>query len=265
MKAMIFAAGLGTRLKPLTDTLPKALVPISGKPLLEHVSRRLMASGIDEVVVNVHHFADDIEKWISGQDWLCQNPEDKTQGKMLMQVSDERKALLETGGAVLHARKYLEGCGSFLIHNVDILSDCDLPWLMDQVRPEAVGTLLVSSRSTTRYFLFHPHTLRLVGWTNIKTGECRMSDPAMKPEECKAYAFTGIHILSDRVFDLMAQYVKEKELPEDEAGVRFSIVDFYLWLAAKEPVYGVPAENLKLLDVGKLDALAPAQEFVSKC
>jgi NDP-sugar pyrophosphorylase family protein len=264
MKAMIFAAGLGTRLKPLTDTLPKALVPVSGKPLLEHVARRLMASGIDEAVVNVHHFADDIEAWISAQDWLCGNLEEKTPGKMLMQVSDERKMLLETGGAVLHARRYLGGCGNFLIHNVDILSDCDLPWLMDQVRPDAVGTLVVSSRSTTRYFLFHPQTLRLVGWTNVKTGECRMSDPTMSPEDCKAYAFTGIHVLSDRVFGLMAEYVQESELPSDECGTRFSIVDFYLWAAAKHPIYGVPVQDLKLLDVGKLAALGPAEEFVAQ-
>ena len=108
MKAMIFAAGLGTRLKPLTDTLPKALVPVCGKPLIEYVVRKLKASGIDEAVVNVHHFADMVEDWTMSQDI------------MKISVSDERKILLETGGAVLHARRYLEGCGSFLIHNVDI-------------------------------------------------------------------------------------------------------------------------------------------------
>ena len=101
MKAMIFAAGLGTRLKPITDTLPKALVPVCGQPLIGHVARKLMDSGIDEAVVNVHHFADKIEDWIAEQDWICTNVQDKVPGKMLMQVSDERKALLETGGAVL--------------------------------------------------------------------------------------------------------------------------------------------------------------------
>ena len=111
MKAMIFAAGLGTRLKPITDTLPKALVPVCGKPLIEHVARRLKASGIGEAVVNVHHFADKVEAWVAEQDI------------MPMDISDERQMLLETGGAVLHAREYLEGCGHFLIHNVDILSD----------------------------------------------------------------------------------------------------------------------------------------------
>ena len=110
---MIFAAGLGTRLKPITDTLPKALVPVCGRPLIEHVSRKLMASGIDEAVVNVHHFADKIEAWVGEQDWICTDCHDKSEGRMLVQISDERNMLLETGGAVLHARKYLEGCGHF--------------------------------------------------------------------------------------------------------------------------------------------------------
>ena len=101
---MIFAAGLGTRLKPLTDTLPKALVPVGGRPLIEHVLRKLMAAGVDGAVVNVHHFADKVEEWLGSQDWICP-----------VQVSDERERLLETGGAVLHARSYLEHCGQFLI------------------------------------------------------------------------------------------------------------------------------------------------------
>ena len=138
MKAMIFAAGLGTRLKPITDTLPKALVPVCGLPLIGHVAHKLMESGIDEAVVNVHHFADKIEDWIAEQEWICTGQQDKAPGKMLMQVSDERKALLETGGAVLHARPYLDGCGHFLIHNVDIFSNCDIPWFQSQVREDAL-------------------------------------------------------------------------------------------------------------------------------
>lgn len=264
MKAMIFAAGLGTRLKPLTDTMPKALVPVCDKPLLEHVARRLMAFGIEETVVNVHHFADLIEEWISAQDWICTRPEDRKPGMMLMQVSDERRMLLETGGAVLHARPYLEGCGTFLIHNVDIFSDCDFGWLSSQVHEDAVATLLVSERKTSRYFLFHPKTLRLAGWKNVSAGEIRMCDPAIDPDACLAYAFTGIHLLSDRIFGLMDDYVKEKDVPSGDAGARFSIVDFYLWAAARQPVYGVPADDLRLLDIGKLDALSPAEAFLDK-
>lgn len=253
MKAMIFAAGLGTRLKPITDTLPKAMVPVCGKPLIEHVSRKLLSFGIDEVVVNVHHFADKIEDWIASQDY------------MQMQVSDERKMLLETGGAVLHARQYLEGCGHFLIHNVDIMSNADLKWLESQVADDALATLMVSDRPTKRFLLFHPETMRLVGWHNTDTGDYSLADKTMKVEDCLAYGFSGIHIMSDKVFDLMDQYVAERGLPVDpEAGVRFPIMSFYLWAAMKTPIYGVVAENLDFLDVGKLDTLKQAEEMFAR-
>ncbi|MBO5708968.1 MAG: NTP transferase domain-containing protein, partial [Bacteroidales bacterium] len=183
MKAMIFAAGLGTRLKPLTDTLPKALVPVSGKPLMELTLEKLRKSGFGEAVVNVHHFADKIEEWLAEQDWISLQTGESAEGNMLVQVSDERDLLLETGGAVLHARKYLEGCGHFLIHNVDIISNCDLGWLMAQVRPDALATLLVSKRKSSRYLLFEPETMRLVGWMNEKTGELRLAGPHIKEEE----------------------------------------------------------------------------------
>ena len=260
MKAMIFAAGLGTRLKPLTDVLPKALVPISGKPLLEHTCRKLMQSGINECVINVHHFADKIEEWVKNQEWMSSTGiADASQ--MSVQFSDERCRLLETGGAILKARPYLEGCGRFLIHNVDILSDCDIRWLESQVRPDAVATLLVSARKSSRYFLFHPDTMRLIGWKNVNTGDQILVDPQVDPEKCAALAFSGIHILSDKVPDIMEEYVNERGL-DDSAPARFPIIDFYLWAASRAPIYGVQAETLRLLDVGKLDAIAPAEEFV---
>lgn len=258
MKSMIFAAGLGTRLKPLTDTLPKALVPVAGRTLLEHVCRKLMASGINETVINVHHFADKMESWISSQDWISLSgvPE---HGKMTVHISDERVMLLETGGAVLHARRFLEGCGTFLVHNVDILSDCDISWLESQVRPDALATLLVSNRKTSRFFLFAPDSMRLVGWKNVATGDVIMSEPSLDPDDCLAYGFSGIHILSDSVFGLMDEYLMEMGLPAD---AKFSIKDFYLWAASKRPIYGAAGEGLRLLDVGKLDALLPAEDFV---
>ena len=101
MKAMIFAAGLGTRLKPLTDTLPKALVPVCGKPLIEHVARKLQAAGIDDVVVNIHYFADKVEQWVDEQPWIVKGDEDAVPGKMRFAISDERALLLETGGNIL--------------------------------------------------------------------------------------------------------------------------------------------------------------------
>lgn len=248
---MIFAAGLGTRLKPITDTLPKALVPVNGKPLIEYVCRKLKAAGVEEAVVNVHHFADKLESWIAGQDI------------MPLHVSNEREMLLETGGAVLHARPYLEGCGQFLIHNVDIFSNADLRWLQTQTKKEALSTLLVSSRPTRRFLLFHPQTMRLAGWNNTDTGEHCLIDGSLSVEDCLAYAFSGIHVMSDRVFALMDRYVQEKGLTADPVkGVRFPIMNFYMWAAAIEPIYGALAENLDFLDVGKLDTLSKAEEML---
>ena len=261
---MIFAAGLGTRLKPLTDTLPKALVPVCGKPLIEHVARKLQASGIDEAVVNIHYFADKVEEWASSQEWISFSKEDAMDGRMLFEISDERELLLETGGAVLHARRFLEGCGKFLIHNVDILSNCDIRWFESQVKGDALATLLVSERKTTRFLLFEPATLRLVGWMNTDAGDYCVVSPEINPADCRALAFSGIHILSDKVLELMEEYVREKGLPVDEVkGTRFPIMSFYMWAAAKHPVYGVVAKDLQFIDVGKLDALKPAEEFVN--
>lgn len=247
MKAMIFAAGLGTRLKPITDTMPKAMVPVCGKPLIEHVALKLKSSGITDAVVNVHHFADQIKDWVAAQEI------------MPIAVSDESARLLETGGAVLKAREYLEGCGSFLIHNVDIFSNADLGWLASQVRPEALATLLVSERKTTRFLLFHPDDLHLVGWLNTDQNDYHLADPSLKVEDCIRYAFSGIYILSEKVLDVMEDYVAEKDLPRDEAGVRFPIMSFFMWAARKYPMYGVVCRDLNFLDVGKIDTLEQAE------
>ncbi len=270
MKAMIFAAGLGTRLKPITDTLPKALVPVCGKPLIDYVCRKLMAAGINEAVVNIHHFADKIEAWAHGQDWVVTSKAewedmDSKDGKMFIELSDERAMLLETGGAVLHARRYLEGCGHFLIHNVDIFSNADLKWLEEQVRPDALATLLVSDRKTTRFLLFHPETMRLVGWLNTDKDDYHLEDQGLKVEDCRALGFSGIHVLSDEVLTLMDEYIKEKNLPLDEAkGTKFPIMNFYMWACMKRPIYGAVAENLDFLDVGKLDTIELAESYAKK-
>ena len=160
-RAMLFAAGLGSRLKPLTDSMPKALVPVCGKPLLEHQLQKLKASGFSDVVINVHHFADMIE------DWCQQHPM-----QMRILFSDERAELLETGGGIKHAVPLLHDAREgFLIHNVDILSNADLRKLA-KVGKDKAATLLVSERETSRYLLFDDD-MRLVGWTNTTTGEVR--------------------------------------------------------------------------------------------
>ena len=250
MKALIFAAGLGTRLKPITDTLPKALVPVCGKPLIEHVARKLKASGVESAVVNVHHFADMIEEWADGQDI------------MPMEVSDEREMLLETGGGVLHAKPYLEGCGHFLIHNVDIISDLDIGWLASQIRPDAMATLLVSDRVTSRYLLFDPETMRLKGWTNVSTGEVRSPYADLDVAKCRRLAFSGIHIMSDTVFEALEEYAESHGL--DSRNPRFPIMDFYISACASHEIRGVEAHDLHLVDVGKLDTIEIAEREISR-
>ena len=245
MKAMVFAAGLGTRLKPITDSLPKALVPICGQPLLGHVLRKLQAAGYTEAVVNIHHFPSLIREYLSGRDFGLE-----------VHVSDESDALLETGGGVRHAKELLLPCDEpFLVHNVDIISDVDLSWFRAQVHPEALATLLVSDRPTQRYLLFRKGDLRLVGWTNIGTGEVRSPYRDLDPSACLRYAFSGIHLLSPAVFDAF-----------DALGMpaRFPIMDFYLEACARYPVYGVPAPGLTLVDVGKIETLPEAERVCEK-
>lgn len=242
MKAMVFAAGLGTRLKPLTDTLPKALVPVGGEPLLAHVIRKLASYGYDDIIVNVHHFARQIREYLADAEFGVR-----------IRVSDETDLLRETGGAVRHARPLLEGDGPFLIHNVDILSDLDLDWFRSEARPDALANILVSDRETSRYFLFDD-AMRLVGWTNVKTGEVRSPYPGLDPAACRKYAFAGIHLQSQAIFRAFEEY---------GFGERFPIVDFYLKACADHPVYGIVPEKLRLIDVGKMDSLAEAERLYS--
>ncbi|MBO7623284.1 MAG: nucleotidyltransferase family protein [Bacteroidales bacterium] len=240
MKAMIFAAGLGTRLRPLTDTLPKALVPVGGAPLLYHVLMKLKAAGITEFVINVHHFADKIVSYLEENDRFG----------MDISISDETDGLLETGGGILHARQFLDG--PFLVHNVDILSNLDVASFIGKARPEALATLLVSDRQTSRYLLFDDD-MRLKGWTNISTGEVRSPYPDLDPASCRKLAFSGIHLVSDKIFDAFGEY---------GFSGRFPIMDFYLKACRDCPVYGAVQPGLELMDVGKTDTLAQAEEFL---
>jgi NDP-sugar pyrophosphorylase family protein len=231
------------------------LVPVCSQPLLKHLIDKLKGAGYSEAVINIHHFAEKIK------DYVAQN------GNFGMDISfsDETDMLRETGGGIRHAAKLLDDGEPFLVHNVDILSNADLQWLQSEVRSEALATLLVSERETTRYLLFAPDTMRLVGWHNTDSGAYHLADESIALEDCRALGFSGIHILSDRVLGLMEEYARSRDLPvEDPAGVKFSIMNFYLWAASAYPIYGVVAKDLEFLDVGKLDALAPAEEFVRR-
>ena len=240
MKAMIFAAGLGTRLRPITDTMPKALVPVCGKPLLYHTICKLRDAGYDDIVVNVHHFPEQIRQYLQEHDFgvrIC--------------ISDESEQLLETGGGILAARHLLAGDAPFLVHNVDIVSNLDLALLRAATRPGVMATLVVSARDTRRYLLFDDD-MRLVGWTDTATGEVRSPYPGLDPSACRRYAFSGIHNIGPEVFDAM-----------DALGFtgRFPIMDFYLKACAEYPIRGYLADNLNMVDVGKLDTLPEAEQI----
>ena len=238
-QALIFAAGLGTRLRPITDSLPKALVEVAGKPLLAHVIDRLTAEGYNDIVVNVHHFADKVI------DYIRRNYADK----LNVNISDERELLLETGGGIKHAQHFFSNSSPILIHNVDILSNANLTLLYDKSGTDA--TLLVSKRSSSRYLLFDDD-MKLVGWTNINTGEIRSPYDISDVNKYKQYAFSGIHSFSPTLFQDMDDY------PE-----RFKIIDFYLDVCAKRDIVGVEQSDLQLLDVGKLDSLQKAEAFIT--
>lgn len=239
MKALIFAAGLGTRLKPLTDTLPKALVPVCGQPLLYHVIGKLRDAGYTQLVVNVHHFPEKIREYLDAHDFGVD-----------IRISDESGQLLETGGGILHAQELLLPCEEpFLVHNVDIISNLDLSWLREQTRPDALATLVVSPRETRRKLLFN-EDMRLVGWMDSASGEIRSPYPGLDPSRCRHYAFAGVHNLSPRIFPHFQEW---------GFSGRFPIMDFYLKSCAAEPIYGAVAEKLTMVDVGKFDQLARAE------
>ena len=236
MKALVFAAGLGTRLRPLTDTMPKALVPVAGEPMLQRVLCKLRDAGLGPFVVNVHHFASQIEVFLASHDF-----------GVPVAVSREEKEPLETGGGIRHAAPLLEG-GRFLVHNVDILSDLDVRWFLEQDDPASLATLLLVDAPADRYLLFD-EDMRLVGWTNVRTGEVKSPFlPDFDPSKYRRYSFCGIHIVSDAVFGMMASW------PE-----KFSIIDFYLSACAAGTIRGVLAPDLHLIDIGSPEKLAEAQ------
>ena len=262
MQSMIFAAGLGTRLKPLTDRIPKALVRVGGKPLIEYVLKNLVAVGSKRIVVNVHHFANQIIEYLQQNDFgvdIC--------------VSDETEMLLDTGGGIKNAAPFFNTSEPVLIHNVDILSNVDLRALYNyaceaEIEQKVDAVLLVSLRKTKRYLIFNKD-MRLVGWTNVDTGEVKSPYETLhkltftQPYDNNnvtneqygytLFAFSGIHVIGNKVFEAM-----------NECSAKFPIMDFYLQYAKDLHFVGKVKNNLKLMDVGKLDTLAEADAFVKQ-
>lgn len=234
MKAMIFAAGLGSRLKPWTDHHPKALALVNGKPLLQRNIEYLQGFGIREVIVNVHHFSEQIIAAVrSNQGW----------GSKVI-ISDESDEVLETGGGLLKAAGYFSAEKDFVVMNADILTNMDLGAMMLQHRQQQpLATLAVSERETSRYFLFDQDNT-LCGWCNVKTGEEKI---VRQTEVLLPKAFSGLHVISSVLLELVEQRGK------------FSMVDVYLTLARNHRIRCFDHTGAALVDVGKPESIAKAE------
>ncbi len=233
MKAMIFAAGIGSRLKPFTDKHPKALAPVNGKPLIQRTIEYLKQYGFSELVINVHHFASQITEFLGQhQNFGC-----------TIQFSDESEELLETGGGLKKAAPLLKSDKPILVINADILTNLNLDNLIRYHKSvQSLVTLAVTNRSSSRNFLFDNDNL-LCGWTNNQTGELILKKETESPVP---KAFSGIHVINPDLFQLMRQTGK------------FSIVDTYLDLCSTHRISGFDHSEDLFIDVGKPEALARA-------
>lgn len=238
---MIFAAGLGTRLRPLTNDRPKALVEVAGKTLLEHNILKLKAAGCNHLVVNVHHFADQIIEFINNHDRFGID----------IKISDERNLLLDTGGGIKKALSLFDETAPILIHNVDIISDIDLRLLYNQhlekkssSARQLGATLAINQRKTSRYLMFDNQRC-LCGWTNVSTGE-------VKGETGEKYAFSGIHIVDPQL---------APALLKQEAEV-FPIIGFYLSVCTDLSLYGADVSLQPWVDCGKPESLDKASSIL---
>ena len=236
---MIFAAGLGTRLQNETIAKPKALVDVGGKPLLKHAIEKLKAEGIAEIVVNVHHFSEQVISFIKENDF-----------GIPVHISDETEKLLDTGGGLKKAACFFKNAEPVLVYNVDIISNMDIAQLIAEHRKsDALVTLAVRKRETQRYFKFDTEKY-LVGWINKKTGETKISN-SEHFEDATEMAYSGIHIFNPVMFSKM---------PETD---RFSVTDFYLELAKTQKIMGFYDDSDLWMDVGKPEELDTARKFFS--
>ncbi|MCD4788997.1 MAG: nucleotidyltransferase family protein [Bacteroidales bacterium] len=238
-KAMIFVAGLGTRLHPITETVPKALVKIGKKSLLEIVIKRLIRYGFNDIIINVHHFSVQIIEFI----------ESKNKFGINIQFSDETDQLLETGGGLKKASWFFDDGKPFLVHNVDVISNIDLNKMMEfHLETGALATLAVRNRITSRYLLFDENDV-LCGWENVKTNERKII--VQKPEYFP-YAFSGIHIINPAIFNYIS----------DEG--KFSIIDVYLKLARDHRILCYKHNESLWLDLGRKENLKEAEKIINR-
>jgi NDP-sugar pyrophosphorylase family protein len=237
MKAMILAAGFGTRLKPFTDHHPKALAPVNGKSLLQRNIVYLVSYGFDEIIINVHHFAEQIIEIIKlNNGWGAK-----------VSFSDEIDAILETGGGLKRAKHFFENSNeAFVLMNVDILTDLNLTEMLHyHQQHKALATLAVRKRDTSRYLLFNEENI-LVGWRNANTNEEKIVH-----ESATYYqkAFSGVHIIEPKILSLITQEGK------------FSMIDLYLELAKNNIIVAYDHSHTKMIDVGKPESIEKAEDL----
>jgi len=235
MKAMIFAAGLGTRLKPFTDNHPKALAVVNEKPLLQRNIEYLKSFGIEEIVINVHHFADQIIEFLEENNYFG----------IEITISDETDQVLETGGGLVKAKANFEE--DFLVMNVDILTDLNLAdFIKAHQENKALVTLAVSDRNSSRKLFFNKQN-ELKGWRNLKTDEEIKAVDSL--DNYKDLAFSGIHVISPALFDKITEKGK------------FSIMKVYMDLMQTESILGFDHSGGILIDVGRPESVLEAENY----
>lgn len=240
MKGIIFSAGLGTRLQKLTQNRPKALIELNGKPLLWHAINKLRNAGVQQIVVNVHHFADQVINYLNINNFNAE-----------IFISDEREKLLDTGGGLLHARPYLQGNSPIIAYNVDVLSSINLTELIEyHIKEKSIATLAVRQRTTSRYLTIDSKN-RLTGWKNTASNDHIIVAPEYNKSEL--WAFSGIQILSPEIFDL----ITEKE--------NFPIIPMYLRLAKTHKIVAFRDQSDFWIDCGKPEQLPLAEKWLNNC
>ncbi|MFW5753548.1 MAG: nucleotidyltransferase family protein [Marinilabiliaceae bacterium] len=237
MNAMIFAAGLGSRLRPLTDKKPKALIEVNGRPLLEIALRKMEHAGINKVVVNIHHHRDQILNFLENF---------QTSGMEIL-ISDEKDKLLDTGGGLIKARPLFDPEDSVLLYSVDIVTTADISaFIRFHETENPLASLMVKNRPTSRYLLFDDQ-MQLAGWKNTHSGETIMTRPVMNPVQ---KGFQGIHIVSPAFFEQI-----------EETGP-FPITQPYLRLAATHKIKGFEPTNDIWFDIGTPEKLRNTEQFI---
>ena len=235
MQAMILAAGLGTRLKPITEELPKALVEVNGKTLLEIAIRNLIENDFRRIVINVHHFADKVKEFLGNNTFAAD-----------IFISDESDLLLDTGGGIKHAKKFFEN-SPILIHNVDIISNLNLKeFYQYHISDDSVASLVVSNRKSNRYLLFNEADI-LCGWQDVNKNEKII---VREDSKLNQLAFNGIHILNPHLID---------SFPDEKV---FSVIKAYLKIASTEDIHAYVSNDIKWIDVGKADSLQKASQLI---